>query len=96
MSAGEVEHINSLNKNEAGEEDFTNFPARVFAASVVDPETGENLFALDELDAINALPFTLIQRVVKAACDFSGISADAVEETRKNSSTDPNSDSSTD
>jgi len=99
LSPDEVEHINNLNKDkETGNEDFTLFPARIFAASVVDPETRENLFTLSDEDVarVNTLPFTLLQRVTVASTELSGISPGAVEAMRKNSLTDPRNDSSTD
>ena len=96
LSWGEVQHINGLNVDAEGNEDHSLFPARIFAVSVVDPKTGENLFTLDEVEDINELPFTLLQRVTVASCDLSGISQRAVEDMQKNLLTGPRDDSNSD
>lgn len=69
-----------------------NVRARLLQKSIIDPDTGELMFAPAEVPALGMLPAKELDRAYEVAARLSGISAEAVETTAKNSEEIPGDD----
>lgn len=90
MSAGErADFLTSFTDPETGTIDYKGMYPNLLISTVVDPETGDNVFTRDDFDLINSKSGAAVELVGKVAQRLSGMSADAEEEVGKDSSTTP-------
>ena len=69
--------------------DVSNMTARLSAACIVDPDTGDRLFSDAEVRELANKSGVALQRVFRAAQALNGMGAGAVEDAEKNSAAAP-------
>lgn len=71
-------------KGKTVEPDLFNFRAKLVAASVIDPETGELLFGAEDVAKLGGLSAKALDRVAQEVLRLNDFSAEDVEELQKN------------
>ena len=66
------------------EADLFNFRAKIVAASLIDPDTGELLFEAEDVAALGNLSAKALDRVAQAVLVLNDFSAEDVEALQKN------------
>lgn len=86
LSLGERNEMLANSRTEDGEADITKFYPEMILRTTFDPETGEAVFAADDIAFINSLPADTMDKLAKTAMRLSGMTEKADDEAGKESS----------
>ena len=85
--AARAEMLVSASDPTTGEVNYQTLYPQVIVASVIDPETGESVFTVEDVNALNLKSAAVVERVAQAGMRVSGMTKEAEKELGNDSAT---------